>query len=138
MFLKIVKEVSMKRFITILIGFGCFLSSSHLHAQSSCDSNDTACVAKLLNDVSNSNDDAVLGMVAVGFGIYYWVVDKPEDEKKEALKNFKEGKGLPIYEVNKFSIEIPSPNKLPVIESDSFFALKNQKSSLLDFRYKFN
>ena len=128
----------MKKFITILIGFGCFLGSSDLHAQSECNANDTACVAKLLNDASNSNDGAVLGMVAVGFGIYYYVVDKPEAEKKEALKNFKEGKGLPIYDANKFSIEIPSPNKLPVNEADSFFALKNKKSSLLEFKYKFN
>jgi hypothetical protein len=127
----------MKKFIAIFLGFGCFLGSSYLQAIE-CNANDPVCMARLNQEISDSGDGAVLGMVAVGFGIYYLMVDKPQNEKKEALKNFREGKGLPIYNTNKFSIEIPSPNKFPVIESDSFFALENKKSSLLEFRYKFN
>ena len=114
----------MRGFLIILIGSSCFLGSSYLHAKS--------------GDDDKADEDDVAGLVLVGFGIYYLVVDRPKNEKDELLKKFKEGKGLQIYNTNKFSIEIPSPNKPLVIEPDSFFTAENKKSSLLEFKYKFN
>ena len=53
------------------------------HEPDGCDADDNACMAHLLSDVSDSNDTAILGLVAVGFGAYYLLVDKSKDEKKE-------------------------------------------------------
>ena len=131
----------MRGFLIILIGSSCFLGSSYLHASHSgdgCNANDEVCMKHLIKDVNDSNDGALLGGVLVGFGIYYWVVDRPKNEKDELLKKFKEGKGFPIFNTNKFSIEIPNPIKPLDMEPSNLFLAENKTLDLLEFKYKFN
>ena len=107
------------------------------HEPDGCDADDNACMAHLLSDVSDSNDTAILGLVAVGFGAYYLLVDKSKDEKKEFLNDIRNGKGLPLIRTNRFSVEISNPVKPTVDEFDSFTFTNDKKRKLIELKYTF-
>ena len=112
-------------------------------APTECDSQDTACVALLLADVSDSNDAALLGIIVVGGGIFYlW--NNNDDKKDELIQSIKNGNGLPLIKSTSYDLSLlPTKKYLNNNKNDTFIyqGLQLDKSIDIDiirFRYKFN
>tara|TARA_B100000795_G_C22574085_1_gene351220 strand:+ start:334 stop:699 length:366 start_codon:yes stop_codon:yes gene_type:complete len=121
----------MKYFFVLLFIFNVNLFSK------TCNANDPVCLADLVNDVNDSNNAALAGMLAVGAG-YYFFRNKSDEEKTELINNFKNGKGMEILNKQKFVIEIPSPMKRFTPNQSNFFGAENKNIDFLAIRYKFN
>jgi hypothetical protein len=114
-------------------------------ATTSCDSQDTACIAQLLSDTSDANDRAVLGMVVVGAGAFYFWNNRSEDKKEELIQSIKDGNGLPLINSNRYDLSIFPAKKdlnLEIYETfhkqDRLNIDKALDVNIIRFRYKFN
>ena len=118
---------------------------SHVNAATtSCNSQDTACVAQLLSDASDANDTAILKMVIVGGGAYYLWKNRSKDEKEELMQSIKDGHGLPLIKSDKFDLSLlPSkPGFVSSVNNDfiepKLYTDKSFDMNIIKFSYKFN
>ena len=109
-----------------------------------CDVEDNACVAQLLADTSDANDQALLGMVVVGAGAFYLWNNRSNDEKEELIQSFKDGHGLPLIESDKFALSL-FPAKAGFFSSvnndfikPKLYTDKSFDMNIIKFSYKFN
>tara|TARA_B100000768_G_scaffold103788_1_gene96461 strand:+ start:531 stop:914 length:384 start_codon:yes stop_codon:yes gene_type:complete len=112
------------------------------HIKADCVSTDTACVAQLLADVSDDNDQALLGMIIVGAGGFYLWNNNSKEEQENIMQSLKNGNGLPLINNNKYDLNI-FPKKLEIESNfkNTHMHLDINKSFDIDivkFRYKFN
>ena len=130
-----------KIFITLMIFFQFSVVNA---ATTECDAQDTACVAQLLADTSDANDQALLGMVVVGAGAFYLWNNRSKDEKEELIQSFKDGHGLPLIESDKFALSL-FPAKAGFVSSvnndfikPKLYTDKSFDMNIIKFSYKFN
>tara|TARA_Y100000996_G_C22161566_1_gene494803 strand:- start:131 stop:529 length:399 start_codon:yes stop_codon:yes gene_type:complete len=132
----------MKKILFTLI---LFFQFGHVNAATtSCDSEDTACVAQLLSDASDANDTAILKMLVVGGGAYYLWNNRSKDEKEELMQSLKDGHGLPLIDSDKFALSL-FPAKAGYVSSvnsdfvkPKLYTDKSFDMNIIKFSYKFN
>ena len=129
----------MKKIMFTLI---LFFQFGDLYAD--CAVEDTACVAQLLADTSDANDQALLRMVVVGAGAFYLWNNRSKDEKEELIQSFKDGHGLPLIESDKFALSL-FPAKAGFVSSvnndfikPKLYTDKSFDMNIIKFSYKFN
>ena len=100
-----------------------------------------ACMGEMMNDVNNANFAALLGIGAMGFGVYHLITrDKDEEEKKELLANFRSGNGLELYKKNDFGVYFYKQKKLENFSTNSheeyFKKFREPTNQILSIEYK--
>ena len=126
-----------------MVTFILFFQFADLNAKS-CVADDTVCVAQLLADTSDANDQALLRMVVIGGGAFYLWNNRSKDEKEELIQSFKAGHGLPLIESDKFALSL-FPAKAGFVSSvnndfinPKLYTDKSFDMNIIKFSYKFN